>query len=195
MWNFYKKGSQLQILYMRDINMAVNERCRAGVRRMVKHNLRVDMTPMVDLGFLLITFFVITTELAKPTAMDLYMPKDGPDMPLGESGALTVLVDNNKLYSYNGKWEDAIKNNSIMQTSFSGTADLRKIIEDKQKLLDVTAAKKEGRDGLMLVIKPGQDAFYKNVVDVLDEITISRVKKYAIVKQSDEERKWLQGKQ
>ena len=180
---------------MRDINMTVNERCGGGVRRMVKHNLRVDMTPMVDLGFLLITFFVITTELAKPTAMDLYMPKDGPDMPLGESGALTVLVDNNKLYSYNGKWEDAIKNNSIMQTSFSGTVDLRKIIEDKQKLLDVTAAKKEGRDGLMLVIKPGQDAFYKNVVDVLDEITISRVKKYAIVKQSDEERKWLQGKQ
>ena len=153
------------------------------------------MTPMVDLGFLLITFFVLTTELAKPTAMDLYMPKDGPDMPIGESSALTVLMDNSKLYYYNGKWEEAIKNDGIIKTSFSGTADLRKVIEDKQKLLDITAAKKEGRNGLMLVIKPGYDALYKNVVDVLDEITISRVKKYVIVKLSDDERKWLQEKQ
>ena len=180
---------------MENIKIAVTETRRAGVRRMVKQHMKIDMTPMVDLGFLLITFFVITTELAKPTAMDLYMPKNGPDMPLGESSALTVLVSNNKLYYYNGKWEHAIKNNSIMQTSFSGISDLRNIIEDKQKLLDATAAKKEGRDGLMLVIKPGIDAFYKNVVDVLDEITISRVKKYAIVKLSEDEKKWLHEKQ
>ena len=57
-------------------NEVAVQRQRAGVRRPVKHQLRIDMTPMVDLGFLLISFFVITTELSKPTAMPLVMPKD-----------------------------------------------------------------------------------------------------------------------
>ncbi len=173
----------------------VNPRKRRGVIRMVKHNLRVDMTPMVDLGFLLITFFVITTELAKPTAMNLYMPKDGgPPTELGASNALTVLLDKDKMYYYNGDWKDAIKTGGIIETNFSGTADLRKVIGEKQLLLDVTQKNKEGRDGLMLLIKPGNEVSYKNVVDVLDETTISMVKKYAIVKQSVDEKAWLKEK-
>ncbi len=59
------------------------QRQRAGVRRPVKRQLRIDMTPMVDLGFLLISFFVITTELSKPTVMPLAMPKDGGESDLG----------------------------------------------------------------------------------------------------------------
>ena len=88
-------------------NPAPSQRRKAGVQGMIKHNLKIDMTPMVDLGFLLITFFVITTELAKPTAMDLFMPKDGKPMPLGKSNALTVLLDQDKLYYYHGEWNDA----------------------------------------------------------------------------------------
>jgi len=61
---------------------------------MIKHNKRIDMTPMVDPGFLLISFFVITTELSRPRAMDLFMPKDGRPMLPGESNALTDLLDN-----------------------------------------------------------------------------------------------------
>jgi biopolymer transport protein ExbD len=88
-------------------------RKRSGVRKVLKHNLKVDMTPMVDLGFLLITFFVITTELAKPTAMNLYMPKDGPPSPVGNSSALTILLDDNKIYYYNGDWEVAVQSGGI----------------------------------------------------------------------------------
>ena len=185
---------------MAQLNSANNEsqgssRKRRGVMRMVRHNLRVDMTPMVDLGFLLITFFVITTELTKPTVMNLYMPKeDGPPMDLGESNALTVLLNENKIYYYNGKWDDAIKTNTIRETNLSGNNDLRKIIGDKQKKLDVTATSKEGRDGLMLLIKPNRKASYKNVVDVLDEATITMVKKYAIIKLSADEKVWLNEK-
>lgn len=176
---------------MENINAAVNNHRKAGVRRMIKHHLKIDMTPMVDLGFLLISFFVITTELTKPTVMDLYMPKDGIPMPLGESGALTVLLDGDKIYYYNGKWDDAVKNGGIIQTSLSGNEDLRKIIDDKQRQLDIIAKKKEGRDGLMVLIKPTGNASYKTVVDVLDEMTISMVKKYAVVKLSEEEKSWL----
>lgn len=164
---------------------------RAGVERVLRHSLKVDMTPMVDLGFLLITFFVMTAELAKPTTMPLYMPADGPPSPLGDSNALTILIAEDKMYYYNGDWEKAVQTETIYKTSFTGSADLRSIIGDKQRLLDSTQRHKEGRDGLMMLIKPGHTAAYESVVDVLDEATISRVKKYAIVKLTEEEEKWL----
>jgi biopolymer transport protein ExbD len=175
-------------------NTPVSSRRRSGVMRMVKHNLRLDMTPMVDLGFLLITFFVITTELTKPTVMDLYMPKDGKPMPLGQSNALTVLLDNDKIYYYNGEWAAAIDAGAVIEITFSGKGSLRKIIGDKLRQLDITAKGKEGRDGLMVLIKPGSNASYNEVINVLDEMTINRVKKYAIVKMTGEETVWLKEK-
>ncbi len=191
--------SHKQTMLMAQFNSPGNEspvssRKRRGVMRMVKQSLRLDMTPMVDLGFLLITFFVITTELARPTVMDLYMPKDGGLMPVGESNALTVLVDNNKIYYYHGKWEDTIRTENILQTNFFGNNGLRNIIEKKQRQLDVIAKDKEGRNGLMLLIKPGSNASYKSIIDVLDETAISMVKKYALVKLSEAEANWLEKK-
>lgn len=173
------------------------KRQRPGVRRMLKHNLKVDMTPMVDLGFLLITFFVITTELSKPTMMNLYMPKDGPPMDLGESNALSfLLTKNNIVYYYNGDWKDAKNKNEIFKTTYSGIDGIRKIINGKQRRLDASLNKnKEGRDGLMLLIKPGKEASYKNVVAVLDEVTINIVKKYAVVKLSGEESEFLKNQE
>ncbi len=173
-------------------NGVAGTRKRAGVQLMIKHHLKPDMTPMVDLGFLLITFFVMTAELAKPTTTPLYMPKDGPPTKLGKPNALTVLIGDNKVYYYNGDWEEAIETGAIHETKLAGKDDLRKIIRDKQRLLDSTQRHKEGRDGLMMLIKPGSSASYKTVVDVLDEATISRVKKYAVVKLTSEESSWLQ---
>ena len=176
-------------------NPVPSQRRKAGVRRMIRHNIRIDMTPMVDLGFLLITFFVITTELTKPTAMNLIMPTEGPPTELGKSNALTVLLDGDKIYYYNGDWNNAVKTNSIIEINFTGNADLRKIINEKQQLLDITQKNKEGRNGLMVLIKPGKEVPYKSIVNVLDEMTISMVKKYALVKIDDDERNWLSSKQ
>jgi biopolymer transport protein ExbD len=173
-------------------NPAPSQRRKAGVQRMIKHHVKIDMTPMVDLGFLLITFFVITTELTKPTAMNLYMPKDGgPPTELGASNALTVLLEKDKLYCYHGDWKDAIASGNIIETNFRGNADLRKIINDKQQLLDSTQKNKEGRNGLMVLINPGKDVSYNHIVNVLDEMTISMVKKYALVKITNDEKEWL----
>ncbi len=197
---FLQTGILLQIHYMKDISTAVNDpsapfRCRAGVRRMIKHHLKIDMTPMVDLGFLLITFFVITTELSKPTAMNLYMPADGLPMDLGKSNALTILLDRNDgIYFYNGDWKEALFSGGITKTNFSGKNSLREVIMKKQHWLDINNKTKEGRNGLMLLIKPGAGASYKNVVDALDEATINVVKKYAVVKISAEEISWLKEK-
>lgn len=179
-----------------DENNQSISRKRAGVRRLSKHNLKIDMTPMVDLGFLLISFFVITTELTKPTAMDLAMTKDGPPMDLSESAALTVLIDKeNKIYYYEGKWDEAMDDQRIKQTSLTGGNNLRSIIIEKQKKLDANPTFKEGRNGLMLLIKPGTEANYKTIIDVLDETTINMVKKYTVISQSKREIAWISQKE
>lgn len=165
------------------------KRQRAGVRRPLKHQLRIDMTPMVDLGFLLITFFVITTEMSKPTAMNLIMPKDGPPIDLGESDALTVMLDkNNQAWYYEGDWTKAKEEGRILP--LEGELAARKLIMNKQQQLDVSG-RKEGRNGLMLLVKPGSGTSYKSLVDLLDEVSINDVKKYAVVQLTAEERSWL----
>jgi biopolymer transport protein ExbD len=181
----------LKTILMAEINTAVNDRRRRGVRRMKKHSLRTDMTPMVDLGFLLITFFVFTTELSKPVITKLNMPKEGGEPQLGESNALTVLAGkDNSFFYYQGDWEKALKNGAIKKTnlSFNGLGD---IIRAKQTQLDKNLVNNEGRNGLMLLIKPGPEASYSNVINMLDEALINDIKKYAIVKLTDEEARWL----
>lgn len=124
--------------------------------------------------------------------MKLYVPKDGTDSELGKSNALTILLDkNHAVYYYHGDWKEAVESGRIIQTSFFGTNSLRKVIMEKQKWLDNNSRTKEGRNGLMMLIKPTAEASYKNVVDVLNEATISIVKKYAVIKISGEEKEWL----
>jgi biopolymer transport protein ExbD len=165
-------------------------RRRPGFSRVKRLKIRVDMTPMVDLGFLLITFFVITAEMSKPSVVNLNMPKDGPPSTLGESGALTLLIDENRIYCYQGEWTKALAEGEIVETNFSEANGLGKIIREKQSSLDVTD-KKDGRNSLMLLIKPGAEASYQSVIDALDEAMINAVKRYAILKMEPAESEWM----
>jgi biopolymer transport protein ExbD len=195
LWNTHCYVSIRKTLLMGQLNAAINENRKAGVRRMTKHNLKIDMTPMVDLGFLLIAFFVITTEMSKPTVADLYMPKDGKPILLGNSNALTVLLGkNNTVFYYHGDWEYAKKGGQIFQTNFSYNKGLGEIIRNKQQWLDINRTNKEGRNGLMLLIKAANEANYENVLKALDEIAINQVKKYAIVKLTSAESDFLKDK-
>jgi biopolymer transport protein ExbD len=158
---------------------------RPGSRRMKKDNPKTDLTPMVDLGFLLIAFFVITTELSKPVITNLNMPHDGPPVKLKGSNALTVLLDNaNMIYYYQGDWKEALAKGEVYKTNFAFKGGLGDIIREKQLFLDRQAKINgdEGRKGLMLLIKASRETNYESVVDVLDEILINDVKKYALVK-------------
>lgn len=175
---------------MTEINAINAGRRRPGVSRQKKHPLKTDMTPMVDLGFILITFFVMTVQLSKSVAVKLNMPADGSPTPVGESGALTILLDDDKIYYYHGHWKEAAARKEIYATNFSETSGLGKVIREKQKWLD-THDKKEGRKALMLLIKPGSKASYKRVIDALDETMINAVKKYAILSADPAEAAWL----
>lgn len=174
---------------MADITTAVNENRKAGVRQMKKHSLKVDMTPMVDLGFLLISFFVITAELSKPRAMNLYMPHDGPSTPTKESTTISILAGaNNRIFYYYGEEKDAGVKNPIIEISWDEKTGLGKILTDKQMQLD---AMKTGRDQMVVIIKPGKESLYKNVVDILDEMTIHQITRYALVKPGEKDSLFL----
>jgi len=173
---------------MNSIDSTAIRRRKASVKGLKKEKIKIDMTPMVDLGFLLITFFIVTTELSTPRTASLNMPKDGPPMPVGNSSALTViLAGNDKMIYYRGNWQDAVKQNEIIKTDHSSNSLRNAIIQQKHQL-DSNGIEK---DGLMLLIKSTGDASYKNIVDMLDEVLINDVKKYAIAKPEPAELAWL----
>ena len=175
---------------MADINFETNKRRKAGVQRMIKHNPKVDMTPMVDLGFLLISFFVITTELSRPKAMNLYMPADGPPTPSSESKTITLLAGaNNELFYYYGEEKNAGTKNPILKTSWDENEGIGKIIGKKQQALDKLPG---GRNEMVVIIKPGKESAYKNVVDILDEMTIHGVTRYAVVKPGSRDAEYIE---
>ncbi|MBS1599036.1 MAG: biopolymer transporter ExbD [Bacteroidetes bacterium] len=141
-----------------------------GVKKGKKLSTRIDLTPMVDLGFLLITFFIFTTTMSQPTAMRLFLPKD-VDKPeeqnkVKSSAVLTIMLGKNDLvYYYEG--DDPTKLQS------SNYKAIRDVIIDKKKRTDPK--------DFVVVLKPTQDASYKNTVNILDEMTIDAVKRYAMV--------------
>ena len=151
-----------------------------GVKKSKKLSTRVDLTPMVDLGFLLITFFIFTTTMSQPTTMKLNLPKDvekpEDQNKLKESAALTVMPSKaNIVYYYEG-----LDPSKLQSTPFSKVRD---VILDKKRRTDPK--------DFMVIIKPTQDATYKNTVDILDEMTIDEVKRYALVDLSPDEYKFI----
>jgi biopolymer transport protein ExbD len=161
---------------------------RTGVRRSKKLSTKVDLTPMVDLGFLLITFFIFTTTMSDPRVTKLIMPKDSKDSTsVGLSNALTIIpLDGNRVFYYHGELSRALKTNAWGITSFSEQNGIGKIVRTKQAALD--RIKPGNRKDLMLMIKPAPESNYRNVVSALDEALINDVKRYAIVDITPEEK-------
>ena len=168
-----------------------------GVKKAKKLSTRVDMTPMVDLGFLLITFFIFTSTMSTPSTLALNMPKDekNPEQQqeVKASGALTIMLGKgDQVYYYSGELAPDASN--FLSTNFKGIRDV--IIQKKKEVVanhvhnkqcEEIWAKNNGdkkscldRD-FVVVIKPDADATYKNTVDMLDEMTINVVKRYAMV--------------
>lgn len=184
-WNLLRLASYCKATFMTELNIAEPTRKKAGIRRMKKASLKIDMTPMVDLGFLLIAFFVFTTEVSKPAVTNLYMPHNGDSTRIPKSKSLTILLGSNShvLYYY-GATQEAIKNNQVFQTSYNEITGLGNIIRQKQAELE---KKKTDKKELIVLIKPGNESSYKNVVNALDEMLINGVTRYTIADPEEEE--------
>ena len=113
-----------------------------GKKRAKKSSTRVDMTPMVDLAFLLLTFFVLTATFSKPKVMSLVYPakidpKDPPKDQPKINNAITFLLSEDKIYYYSGQFYPAASPGphgptKLEETSF-GTKGVRKLLADRNK--------------------------------------------------------------
>ena len=140
-----------------------------------KRSTRVDLTPMVDLGFLLITFFIFTTALSKPTGLKILLPIAVPDnekVKTPESGALTILLaGENRIYYYEGA--------DPRQIQLTALSKIRSVIMDKKK--------RTAPDKYMIILKPGRNSDFKTLIRLMDEMTINQIKRYAMVDMDPEE--------
>ncbi|MGE5353048.1 MAG: ExbD/TolR family protein [Acidobacteriota bacterium] len=139
-----------------------------------KMSTRIDLTPMVDLGFLLVTFFMLTTTFSKPQTMEINLPVkpqpgekvDAPEVKASKTMTV-ILGENNKVFWYKGMPNE---NPDLKVTNFSESGVRKDLLEQNQMVKD-----------LIVLIKPTDKSTYKNVVDILDEMNICNVKRYALV--------------
>lgn len=182
---------------MAELNTGDGGGGKGGKVRSKKQNSKVDLTAMVDLAFLLITFFMLTTTLSKPQSMSLGLPnkEDKPDDPksqqkVDENRTVTILMgENNQVKIFRG----FLATPKLAPKSVAyGKEGLREVLlEQKKAVLEYTGSKDKG---MIVIIKPSKKSKYKNLVDVLDEMAIVGVPTYAIVNEfTPEESKLLEG--
>ena len=179
-----------------------------GKKRAKKQSTQVDMTPLVDLAFLLLTFFVLTSTFSKPKVLRMIFPekleKDNPNVkpPEVKNGLTILLTENDQIYYYNGALN---KETEMIRTDYTKKGLRSILVErnapliDKLKKLQIelgkanendTATKnrieREAKDAqiaskLVVLVKHSKDATYENVIDVVDEFLITQVAKYFVV--------------
>jgi biopolymer transport protein ExbD len=147
-----------------------------GKYRRKQLSTRVDLTAMVDLAFLLITFFILTTTLQQSRMFGVVMPDDTPikePLKLSENRTMTIcLGNNNQAVSYLGMTEKPL---TAPKISGYGKTGLRQdIMETAQRVTKTT-----GKE-LFIIIKAGEHSNYQNLVNTLDELHITGTTGYAI---------------
>jgi biopolymer transport protein ExbD len=179
-----------------------------GKKRAKKQSTRVDMTPLVDLAFLLLTFFVLTSTFSKPKVLRMIFPEkldqNNPQLkrPEVKDGLTILLTGNNKIYYYTGslKAETEIiptdfTKNGLRKVLVERNAPLIKILRDLEAELakanetdtatinriERESKKAQQESKLVVLLKHDNEATYENVIDVIDEFLITQIAKYFVV--------------
>jgi biopolymer transport protein ExbD len=167
---------------MAELNTGDGGGGKGGKVRSKKQNSKVDLTAMVDLAFLLITFFMLTTTLSKPQSMSLGLPDKDPDdktppVKVDENRTMTLMLgDNGKVVYYMGLLNNPIAGPKDIAYGKDGIR--KELLSRKKSVLEYTGDKTKG---IIVIIKPTKKSNYKNLVDILDEMAITGVETYAIV--------------
>ncbi|MFB9077529.1 ExbD/TolR family protein [Flavobacterium procerum] len=171
---------------MAELNTGDGGGGKGGKVRSKKQSSKVDLTAMVDLAFLLITFFMLTTSLSKPQSMDLSLPDKNPDetkkdeTKVDENRTMTVMLKaDNKMTYYMGLLEAPKVGPKDIAYGKDGIR--KELLKQKQSVLAYSAAKGNPGKGIIVIIKPTKKSNYRNLVDILDEMAITKVDTYAIV--------------
>ncbi|MCL9771005.1 biopolymer transporter ExbD [Flavobacterium sp. HXWNR69] len=162
--------------------------------RSKKQDAGVDLTAMVDLAFLLITFFMLTTSLSKPQSMNLAMPDktkeqvDEPNLDVADDRTMTILLgEKNKMVWYYGLPNSPLEGPTVVGYGKNG---IRKELLSKTK--SVVEKYGDPKKGLIVLVKASNKSTYRNLVDILDEIAITKVPTYAIVDITPEDKAMLE---
>ncbi|MBP7807652.1 MAG: biopolymer transporter ExbD [Bacteroidia bacterium] len=182
---------------------------KGGKKRAKKQSTRIDMTPMVDLAFLLLTFFVLTATFSKPKSMELTFPappEKEEDMPPIKKGITFLLSKDDRIFYYEGQFrpvaDDKGPATELKELSFDQSSlhkyllEKNKEMDDKIKALQAKHESKQladttykrlvretkaDKDSYTYLIKTDDQATYKNVIDVIDELNFFVVGKYVMV--------------
>lgn len=153
---------------------------KGGKRRAKKMSTRIDMTPMVDLAFLLLTFFMLTTTFAKPYTLELQMPVDkGEKTSVSLKKALTIILGKGHQVHYffglNAPKDPTVPAAELKITTFAADG-IREVLRRHQQ-----------QPEMVVLIKPSADSKYQDMVDILDEMSITHQTQYALVKITQED--------
>ncbi len=196
---------------------------KGGKKRAKKQSTRIDMTPMVDLAFLLLTFFVLTSTFSKPKSMEINFPakpkEKQPDVEI-KNGTTVLLTKDNKIFYYKGEFilpGDAKGRvpTEITETNFSSeglhklllewnkpTKDAIEKLKQKvatKEIADTTFKRlamdeKGKKEALTILIKTDDKAIYKNFIDLVDELNICLIGKYCTVEMMPQELELINAK-
>ena len=177
---------------MADMNISGDNHHKGKVR-MKKANLRVDLTPMVDLAFLLISFFMLTTTLMKQKSIALTAPDTThPPEPASECQILNLLTDAAGQVYY---WE-GIECHAVIPIALTGEHTLKTKIKEKSTYLKSNCLPKSGKPKeLICLIKLLPGSRYEHMIRILDEVASDSVPVYTIQNYSDDEVKAVQAEQ
>ncbi|WP_379969380.1 ExbD/TolR family protein [Epilithonimonas sp. UC225_85] len=153
-----------------------------GKKTQNKKPIRVDMTPMVDLGFLLITFFMFTTNFSKPNVMDVGLPAKGPHPPtdINIKNQITFILGKDGRVFYYQDEKKNLNDKSLTEVSFDKFQVAKTIEAAKANAID--------EKKFTVIIKPADDSQYKTMVDMLDELAITKSERYGISELNDKEK-------
>ncbi len=141
-----------------------------------KKDIRIDFAPMVDLGFLLITFFIFTTKMQESKAFGLHIPADGEGTVTMNSATITLTMKQNGVIDYlEGNEQNIIQKGTV---ALYGKPSLRDQLINKRKRI----IQQLGSDSnYTVLIQPSKFTNYKEIIDVMDEMTINDIKKYVLM--------------
>lgn len=139
-------------------------------KRKKRVGIRIDMTPLVDVCMLLLTFFMVTTVFNKPQTMELNMPPSDTPVEVPASKLLTIRI----LPNLNIYWSSGLEPTALKKVEFK---ELRKFLIDQRR----------STSDLITLVQIDREAKYNDMVDVVDELNLAEITKFSFapMKESD----------